>query len=114
MNRFITQRICGITVAVFAAGIAFGVPAYADPSSGNTTTIEMPMPGPDQSADGGASYRPPTVSMSAQGGAGGVDHDGTSGSIDSDGINGRVTGPLMHATPDIRAEPAPLSPHVRS
>ncbi len=114
MNRFIAQRICGITVAVFAAGIAFGVPAYADPASGNTTTVEMPMPGTDQPADGAASYRPPMASMSVQGGAGGVDRDGTSGSIDSDGINGRVTGPLMHATPDIFAEPAPLSPHARS
>ena len=46
--------------------------------------------------------------------AAGVDRDGTTGIVDSDGTNGRITGPLVKATPVVRAEPAPISPHVRS
>lgn len=114
MNHSIRQRVCTAIVIAFSAGIVFGAPAYADPASGTTTTVEMPMPGTGQSADGGASYQPPTVSMSVQGGAGGVDPDGTSGLIDPDGTNGRITGPLMRATPDVRAAPAPPSRRTRS
>ena len=73
------------------------------------------MPSPGQSAAGGDSaYQPPQVSVAVQDGSGGVDRDGTTGTVDSDGTNGRITGPLVTATPVVRAEPAPISPHVRS
>jgi len=73
------------------------------------------MPSPGQSAAGGDSaFQPPQVSVAVQDGSGGVDRDGTTGTVDSDGTNGRITGPLVKATPVVRAEPAPTSPHVRS
>lgn len=73
------------------------------------------MPGAGRSSDGGGSaYQPPSVNTAVQGGTGGVDRDGTSGAIDTDGTDGRITGPMIRATPSIRANPAPMSPHVRS
>ena len=100
--------------ASFAAGMVFGAPAYADPVSGTSTTVEMPMPGADQSSSSGSAYQPPSVSITTQDGTGGIDRDGTNGVIDPDGTNGRVTGPLVRATPVVLAAPAPMSPHVPS
>ena len=102
-----------VIAATFAAGVAFGAPAHADPMSGTSTTVEMPMPGAGQSpGSDGSAYQPPAAVTDVQDGTGGVDRDGTNGAIDPDGTNGRITGPLMRATPEIRATPAPMSPHV--
>lgn len=102
---------------LFALAVAVGAPASADPISGTSTTVDMPMSGAEMpsaggaSGSGGSSYQSPSVSMAVQDGAG-VDRDGTNGVIDPDGTNGRVSGPLLRATPEIRAEPAPTSPRV--
>lgn len=115
MKRRISQRVCPAIVTILAAGLVFGAPAQADPASGTSTTVEMPMPGASQSTDSGDSkYQSPPVSMTVQDGSGGVDRDGTNGLIDPDGTNGRITGPLIRATPAVRADPAPLSPRVSS
>ena len=115
MKHPLRQLVSTIVAASFAAGLVFGAPAFADPASGTSTTVEMPMPSPGQSgAGGGSAYQPPQVSVAVQDGSGGVDRDGTTGTVDSDGTNGRITGPLVTATPVVRAEPAPISPHVRS
>ncbi len=114
-RRRFAYRATAVVVAAFASTFLFGAPASADPPSGNETTIVMPMPGVSQSSgSSGSTYQPPPVGISVQDGTGGVDRDGTSGVIDPDGINGRVSGPLMRATPGVRATPAPLSPHLRS
>ena len=115
----VTRRIMCLASTVFAASFAaamvFGAPAYADPVSGTSTTVEMPMPGADRSSGGGGStYQPPSVSITMQDGTGGIDRDGTNGAIDADGTNGRITGPLLRATAEILAAPAPTSPHVGS
>ena len=39
----------------------------------------------------------------------GVDRDGTDGFINTSGIDGTVSGPLMTADPQVRADPAPLA-----
>lgn len=114
MKHFIPQRVCAAAAIALAAGLALGAPAYADPVSSNTTTVQMPMPGTAPSTDGPASYEPPKSGMSVQDGAGGIDRDGTNGMIDPDGTTGRITGPSITATPGVRAEAAPLSPRVRS
>lgn len=111
-NRSI-HRILTVIVAVFAAGIALGAPAYADPISGNTTTVEMPTPGAGQSFEGGSPYQSPPVTVAVQAG-GGVDRDGTDGTINVNGTQGGISGPLLRAVPPIRAKPAPLSPRIRS
>lgn len=113
-RRFVC-RAATVVVAVLASAILFGAPASADPTSGNAATIVMQMPDASQSSDSsGSAYQPPSVGISVQDGTGGVDRDGTSGVIDPDGINGRVSGPLLRATPGVRATPAPLSPHLGS
>lgn len=106
-----------VLAASVAAGLVFVAPANADPPSGNSTTVEMTMPGPNQFSDTSGSrdsYHPPAVTMAVQSGSGGVDRDGTTGVIDPYGTQGNISGPLMRAVPEIRAEPAPLSPRVRS
>ena len=97
------SHLATIIAAPFAAAILFGAPAHADPLSGTTTTVEMPTSGANQS-----------IVVSVQDGAGGIDRDGTNGVVDPDGTNGRITGPLMRATPGVRADAAPASPHARS
>lgn len=115
MKHRILHLVSTAAVASFAVGMAFVAPAYADPMSGTSTTVEMPMPGQGQSAAGGDSaYQPPPVSVAVQDDTGGVDRDGTNGFVDPDGTDGTITGPLMKATPAVRATPAPVSPHVRS
>lgn len=104
-----------VVAASFSAALVFAAPAPADPPSGTSTTVEMSMPGTGQVADGGdTAYQSPPVSMAVQDGTGGVDRDGTDGSVNPDGTDGRITGPLMVATPAIRAEAAPTSPRIRS
>ncbi len=115
MKRTVNQRVCATIVTTIAAALLFGAPAHADPLSGASTTVEMPLPSVGPTAGSGDSrYQPPPVSMTAQGGSGGIDRDGTNGVIDPDGTNGRITGPLIRATPAIRAAPAPLSPRLNS
>lgn len=111
MNHRILHLVSTVVTALFAAGVVFGAPAQADPVSNTSTVVEMPMPGPGKSD---SAYKPPSVGVTVQDGAGGVDRDGTNGMIDPDGTDGMITGPLMRATPGIRAEPAPISPHIRS
>jgi hypothetical protein len=100
MKHPLRQLVSTIVAASFAAGLVFAAPAFADPASGTSTTVEMPMPSPGQSGAGGDSaYQSPQVSVSVQDGSGGVDRDGTTGIVDSDGTNGRITGPQVTATP---------------
>lgn len=115
MKHRALHRAATIIAATFAAAIVFGAPAHADPLSGPSTTVEMPMPGAGQPASGGgASYQAPSVTVAVQDGSGGVDRDGTTGVIDPDGVDGSITGPIMRAAPGYRADAAPSSPHVGS
>ena len=115
MKHRILHLASTAAVASFAVGMAFVAPAYANPISGTSTTVEMPLPGQARStAAGDSAYQPPPVTVAVQDGTGGVDPDGTNGIVDPDGTDGKITGPLMTATPAIRAAPAPLSPRVRS
>lgn len=115
MKKTVRQRVCATIVTTLAAALLFGAPAHADPVSGASSTVDMPLPAAGPPASSGDSrYQPPPVSMSVQDGSGGVDRDGTNGAIDPDGTNGRVTGPLIRAIPAIRAAPAPLSPRLNS
>ncbi|MCW1957688.1 MAG: hypothetical protein KIH64_003900 [Mycobacterium sp.] len=114
--KHLFRRIASAVVAApLTLAVVFGAPAHADPASGPSTTVEMPMPGAGELSDGSDSAdQPPSATLAVQAGAGGVDRDGTSGMIDPDGTNGPITGPLLRATPGIRSEPAPPSPHIRS
>lgn len=120
MKRPVTRRAVTVVAAVFSVGIIFGAPVHADPAVGNQSMIDMPMPGP-AAASGLASsrspstYRPPMATMSEQDGDGsGVDPDGTNGQIDPDGTSGSITGPILRATPQVKAEPARKSRRDKS
>ena len=117
MKRHIMHRAGAVTIAALAAVVVLAAPAHADPASGNATTVEMTLPGPAQQSShsgSGDAYQPPPVTLTGQAGGGGVDRDGTDGVVDPDGTNGTITGPLMRATPAVRARPAPESSRVDS
>ena len=122
MKRPILYRAGAVTGAALAAVMVLAAPAHADPASGNATTVEMTLPGPVQQSSrsgSGNAYQPPPVTLTEQGGTGqdgggGLDRDGTNGMVDPDGTNGTITGPLMRATPAVRARPAPESPRIGS
>ncbi|MBU3705425.1 MAG: hypothetical protein FGM50_01920 [Mycobacterium sp.] len=122
MNHRILHRVGAAMVAASTAIVLLAAPAHADPASGNATTVEMTLPGPVQPSSetgSGNSYQPPPVTLTEQGGSeqdggGGVDRDGTNGMVDPDGTEGTITGPLIRATPAVRARPAPQSPRVDS
>ena len=116
-SRIVSLFSAAALAMSLAAGIVFSAPAKADPPSGSATTVEMAMPGASQSADGPGprgTYQPPPVTIAVQGGTGGVDRDGTAGVVDPDGTEGRISGPQIRAVPEIRANPAPLSPRIWS
>ena len=115
MKRSILHSSATVIAALITAGLVLVAPAHADPPSGSTTTVDMPMPGPAQPAGRGSSadlYTPPSVTLTAQGG--GVDRDGTNGVVSPNATDGVITGPAVRAIPLIRADPTPLSPKERS
>ena len=94
-----------------------GAPAQADAATGDSTVVVMQLPGPlpAQTRSGpDESYRPPAAKLAVQDvDGGGVDRDGTNGRIDPDGTDGVVTGPLVNAEPQVRADPASMAAHER-
>ena len=98
---------------MLAAGVFLGGPAQADPPAGDATTVVMQLPGPASAPSPGAAespYAPPRTTLTVQDTDGaGVDRDGTDGFINTSGIDGTVSGPLMTADPQVRADPAPLA-----
>ncbi len=116
MTHHIAKQAGAAIAALFAAALFLGAPAYADPVSGNTTTVQMPTPGADSSGGTGSGsvHQSAPVILTEQGGSGGIDRDGTEGAIDPDGTTGTITGPLVTAIPAVRAAPAPGSPRAAS
>lgn len=120
--------------SVCAAAVMFGATAQADPPTEGTTRVDMPMPGSIGAAvRGGADdYTPPWATLTVQDGSpknadgvagpvtgAGIDRDGTNGTVNrtgtdgvfhANGMEGRLTGPLMHASPQFRAAAAPGKP----
>lgn len=119
-----------MVVALLATAGMVGTTAHADPPSGGTTSVSMPMPRRHKAVRGFAdTYNPPSTTLTVQDGAeanadgvvvsmsgAGIDRDGTNGAVNLSGIDGVVyangmespmTGPMMDARPQFRAAPAP-------